>query len=832
MQTWFGKETVRDPSGDVCRFPLKPFAIDVQLVCSKPGRVDVSTVANGEFSFSPTDLSYDEPLSFLDGRVIVEKTVATVHVDRNGQGKGGIRYNDFPSVCTIADGTAFVAYATYTGRDESRIRLESEPDTFEFLNQPACNDQLFVVEIAEGEPGNPVAISEPGIDIFRPAIAASGSGRIAVFWSQNTNEGWHLFASERIGGRWKGPARLTTDDAPNIHAAAVGHGDSIFVAWQHFENAVASIKLGRLSGNGDCLEAISQISDGSADCWTPAIAADDEGNLAIAYDTYEKGDFDIVCARVLPDGSLQGRVSVAESLKYEAKASVAFDKENRLWVVWEEGGERWAKDFTIRPLKTRSGEPIEYQRSIRIACIDGSRLLEPSTPVSSVLTLQQEIRSVFGSPVRERDTIFLKSRRYAFCPKLVCDAEGTLSLIYREHDYIPDKAFVLQNIWSDYITTYENNRWGKPVRVSGSDGFRHSYPAVRSHGVGGIAVAVSGDGRGSLDRLEASRNQNVSFGLYTPVSTPVDSESLHVIEQQSAPVDETVAAERVAIRHVRDYRSVVACDEYRILRGDYHRHTTFSSDGAGDDGAIEDAFRYALDAADLDTMSNGDHDNGGFEYPWYITQKHYDLYTIPGRFVPMFGYERSRGENSTGGHINVIMPRRGVRVLPGFGIEETDESGSVRDTRMLYRFLRETGSVSIPHTIGTHAGPNFADYAPDVEPAVEIYQGCRHAYEYPDCPRGIGEVNGPGFLWSLLKSGKRYGVISGSDHHSTHMSYGMLYVTQMSRDSALEALRKRHCYAATDNILLDVRVGNDYMMGDEIASVEPTAKLHGERRSG
>lgn len=74
-----------------------------------------------------------------------------------------------------------------------------------------------------------------------------------------------------------------------------------------------------------------------------------------------------------------------------------------------------------------------------------------------------------------------------------------------------------------------------------------------------------------------------------------------------------------------------------------------------DDGAIEDAFRYALNGASLDTMSNGDHDNGGVEYSWYLTQKLYDIHHMPPRFILMFGYERSRGENSTGGHWNVIM---------------------------------------------------------------------------------------------------------------------------------------------------------------------------------
>ena len=45
------------------------------------------------------------------------------------------------------------------------------------------------------------------------------------------------------------------------------------------------------------------------------------------------------------------------------------------------------------------------------------------------------------------------------------------------------------------------------------------------------------------------------------------------------------------------------------------------------DGLLEDSWRYALDAGDLDWIGNGDHDNGGgHEYTWWQIQKMTDLY--------------------------------------------------------------------------------------------------------------------------------------------------------------------------------------------------------------
>jgi hypothetical protein len=383
-----------------------------------------------------------------------------------------------------------------------------------------------------------------------------------------------------------------------------------------------------------------------------------------------------------------------------------------------------------------------------------------------------------------------------------------------------------QTIWSDYVAVYEGDQWLRPVRVAGSDGQRHSAPAICTVR-GGVVLACAGDGRasnglGACDRMQNVRSGRLSLGTDGPAPVLV---ALPTPDPPAVP--SSVAAERAAVRRMRDYRVTVADQPLRILRGDTHRHTAFSADSAINDGCIEDAFRYALDAAALDFLSNGDHDNGGSEYAWYITQKFYDVHSLPGAFVPMFGYERSRGESGTGGHRNVLMAERGIRVLPAWKQEQTDAAGSVFDTQMLFRYLRHFGGISIPHTIGTHAGPNFVDYAPDVDPVVEIYQGARNAYEYPDCPRGIKTGNDRGFFWSLLKAGRKYGVIASSDHTSTHMSYAMLYVSEMSRSGVLDALRRRHCYAATDNILLDVRVGDNHMMGDAFtSSVAPVLRIH------
>jgi hypothetical protein len=61
------------------------------------------------------------------------------------------------------------------------------------------------------------------------------------------------------------------------------------------------------------------------------------------------------------------------------------------------------------------------------------------------------------------------------------------------------------------------------------------------------------------------------------------------------------------------------------------------------------------------------------------------------------------------------------------------------------------------------------------------------------------------------------------------MSYCNLWVAAPTRDAIMEAFRKRRIYAATDNILADVRSG-EHFMGEEFTTSEPpiiSVKLRG-----
>src|SRR5262249_9803425 len=272
--------------------------------------------------------------------------------------------------------------------------------------------------------------------------------------------------------------------------------------------------------------------------------------------------------------------------------------------------------------------------------------------------------------------------------------------------------------------------------------------------------------------------------------------------------------------------------KYRILRGEFHRHTEISWDG-GADGSLEDMFRYAIDAAGMDWIRNGDHDNGaGREYSWWLGQKFSQALHVPGALPPMFTYERSVSYPQ--GHRKCMFAKRGIRTLPRLAPREgKKDPGGVHpdDTKMLYRYLKEFGGICAVHTSATNMGTDWRDNDPAVEPIVEIYQGDRMSYEHEGAPRAGYEAKSgkepvnvagwypKGFINLALQKGYKLGFQASSDHWSTHISFFIILSEKRDRESLIEAIKKRHCYGATDNIIVDLRSG-PHVMGDEFKTQE------------
>ncbi len=81
-------------------------------------------------------------------------------------------------------------------------------------------------------------------------------------------------------------------------------------------------------------------------------------------------------------------------------------------------------------------------------------------------------------------------------------------------------------------------------------------------------------------------------------------------------------------------------------------------------------------------------------------------------------------------------------------------------------------------------------------------------------PAQIGGWQPLCFINHAFQKGYRLGFQASSDHWSTHISYCIVLAERHDRQAILDGLKKRHCYGATDNIIVDVRSG-EHVMGDE-----------------
>jgi len=630
--------------------------------------------------------------------------------------------------------------------------------------------------------------------------------------------------------------------------AATDASGRVWIAWQGFRDN--NLEVLAAVQNGDAFGSEKAVSVSTASNWDPAIAASSNGEVAVAWDTYDKGDYDVYLRRLKP-GAEPGQiiqmepVQVAATDDFEARASLAYDARNRLWVAYEVSSPRWGKNFGA--FET-TGAALYEDRNIRVRCFDGDAAFATSSDLTNVLpgppAALRRGRGAKSSRIplapnpnlarnrRPNQNLGPRAAALNSSPQLAVDAGGGVYLAFRSLDGPFNARSPVGSVWFEHVVYFDGHNWMGPVFLPRTDGLLDNNPALLALEPGRLLTISAMDHRQSIpqgigpnaaDRINSdlySADLRLD-GMYPPSPKP---ELMKVQKEVPAPPDPHVAEERKQVALMRDYRIEAGGEQLRILRGDMHRHTEYSVDGTRD-GSLADAYRYLIDGASLDWAGCCDNENGGgHEYFWWLQQKMTDEYKLGDRFVPLFSYEHA--VRYPEGHRNVLLAKRGIRPVPHLAAVAADAPpGPAPDTQMLYKYLALFGGVSVPHTTATDLGTDWRDNDPAVEPVVEIYQGDRQSYEKEDAPRAAtagASLNGwkpLGTVTAALDKGYRLGFVASSDHYSTHISFANVLVNQTGREAIVDAFRKRHVYASTDNIVADVRSG-EHIMGDQFSVTE------------
>ena len=802
------------------------------------------TSSHGNYSVPIGSLAYGAPQRSADNTIEYERLPTYRQIVKAPTEDG------YPAAVIGPNGALYVAYLAFTHGQDFAVRkpVTEMPTDYSALGQPTGGEQLMFAEMQGGQSAapEPVALTEPGGDLLKPALTLDGQGRVWVFWSANVDGNWDVFAKVRTDGKWSAAQRVSTAAGSDFDVAVATDAQGrVWAVWQSLGGNSSDIYAARQEGEG--LGKPAAIAASDANEWSPAIAASADGQVAVAWDTYALGNYDVL-AKVWRDGKWDKEQVIAASLRNECRASLAFDKQNRLWIAYEVSSEGWGKDwgaYDQDPARTA----LYQQRELGVKVLTEGSLYTPEANVNLAMPMPDGARR--GPRAQPR---FL-----AATPRLTVGADGRVWLSARMKIGRFDNP--VGGAWLNFVTTLEPTGWRTAFLTPGTDGFLHEPNVLLPAPDSGLYVVSTSDGgfraaatmgpqpgkakprtaglppattRSYGQYPDRDFNQEISVADTGPMPA-VDGEVKLVAAAAEQPAGPSPEAREEAqqVAAIRAYRAEVEGKPTRIQRGEFHRHTEISPDGQGD-GTLFDMWRYAIDMGQLDWLGCGDHDNGnGREFTWWITQKTTALFNMPGLFMPVYSYERSC--NYPDGHRNVVFAQRGIRTLPrlqGGAGKDMDALGpdaerpSSPDTQMLYGYLSAFDGVCASHTSGTDMGTDWRDNNPKVEPVVEIYQGCRQSYERPDAPRSmsapyaLGGWRPFGFVSLALKKGYRLGFQSSSDHVSTHISYCNVWVQGTSQEAVLEGMRQRHVYGATDNIIAEVRSG-EHFMGDDFTVKQP-----------
>jgi len=766
--------------------PRAVFPNGIYATVSGAGAARFHVFGAGDFTFSLADLDARRQLSFDKGNIEVEEVARPFGLSTGGEA-------DFPSIAADGAGHVAVVWQEFLGNRDRLVTREWRG--------------------AQWSPPEVIEVRETA-DILRPCAAYDGRGQLHVLWSAQVDANWDLYERHKSGTSWSAIERLTTAEGSDFNQRLVADArGNLWLAWQGFRNGQSDIFL--KTWREGAWGAETKVSESQANDWEPALAAAENGTVWVGWDTYDRGNYDVL-VRAFVDGQPGPVRAITRSPRFEAHASLACDKQSRLWIAFDEAEANWGKDYGY--LVKTAGNPLYQSRKLRFVRLTGDVLEEPDVPLEAAFPLYLP--------------------RFLQNPQIAVTADGKLAVaalqLTKSNSVI--EVWGANGIWENALFTLDGGGWHRNQAIPQSSGANDSRVAVAATLDGGLWAAWAADARDF--NVARPGRQNV-FAAIVPQERGAGEIRFRPFVERPELSSSTHPKEAEDLQTVRGYRIRSQGAEYRILRGDLHRHTSLSTDGVGD-GSLWDFYRYALDAASLDFSTVTDHQGGATSYNWWKTQKSTDLFLNPGRLTTLYAYERSVVYPN--GHRNIVFTHRGVPILPIDPAEQTGPDaggGPVRSAEAVLPYLRQYNGIAFRHTTTTDQGTDWQDHDGTLEPLVEVYQGHRVVYEHEGGPKGAtaeklyAQRSGyrpAGFIWNALAKGYRMGMEAASDHCSTHISYSCIVSTGAGRDDLVDAMRKRHSYGATDNIVLDFRVeagGREYLGGDEIpATRDYTLKVN------
>jgi hypothetical protein len=652
--------------------------------------------------------------------------------------------------------------------------------------------------------GGTAAVVEGPEDLFRPTAAITADGTPWLLFGRSVDSVVGVWACRFDGAAWSEPELVSTTDGPSFNQEVLAHPDgSLHVCWQGRAGSGFGIFARRFAG---VWEEPRWVSDGATgNAWDPTLAAAPDG-MAYAWSEYDGGSYAIV----LRQGGVLRRLTAGSD--YALHPSLATTTDGRLWCAFDlitVHGHGGSGPTRLRPRERRdvfggmreAGDSVppellpEVSATIRVVWVDGDELVTPPGELAPGL-------NVVPSAL----------------PRLYAAADGGLVVGYRVHRQLP----LMTYYWEAAAQVLGPDGWGPPTTFTGTDATLEEVALAD-----GLLVTQS-DGR--LDRAlgwtEGFGGRECPYladhhGAVIWHGVHGAGQIVRARVESAGPA--AVGGDRAALissdGRTEDRRWVTGeqpdryeASGYTLYWGDLHRHSLVSRCTSGDEPSLEDFYRYAWDVNSYDFWAVTDHSENSTAYQWWSLQKIADLLHVPGRFVPLYGFEWTSADT---GHQNVIYGdvARGAPIFSAFAAGTTTPAG-------LWRALAghpDHPAITIPHHPGSAMVHNDWDYHdPRYSRLVEVFQACRGNYESESCFRQYSDGTAAGtFMLDGLRRGHRFGLIASSDHGHGASYVGVL-ARSLSRSDVFDGLwSRRTCAATTRGVIADLQLG-PHLMGSEV----------------
>jgi len=646
--------------------------------------------------------------------------------------------------------------------------------------------------IKEGQYENPTAVCLPG-------------GEPIVAWNRISNGKWDVQLTQYKNSNPSKPISFSAPKGRAVNPKLVaGENGNVWLVWENYYHAKFSIYLSKYQ-NGDWTTPKQMTPDNKV-CFDPALAEGKDGKVYLAYGTTDGFHQNIEMlifksnsikpGKIVPvaiGGGLKNRVNL------NTKPALAFDKNNRLWISWENNRNTSRLD---------DGDNFTGDRCCSMICYSDGKLLE----------------SASGK--------WLFDNKNDHLPTFVTDSKNNLYAFTRCGGDFAGNPF-----WSFRVSSLHPGGWSKPeIILSTKQKGQTSLPAVIFNNKNEFWLAWRLEQFGKSEegiKIKKTRINlsNFSFPEIKHVTEKIELKPTLVEEYHPETITTNVGG-----RHrIERKKMVYNGEEYTLLLGDLHEHSEGSYCWpAGADGILHDDYRYGLYSEGYDFVGMTDHTNSMDEAFWRKNLRIADFYNEEGYYIaipsaewtlsPKRGYQTIP---SGVGHRNVIFAstkeaekfiRNGNEIFSEFS-PECDSSPK------LWKLIRQKNidCVAIPHHVTDEVHPTDWDVRDEkIEPIVELFQ-CRGNAEYRGCPRENNLARHRTTHWdktfvdyALREKGYKLGFIGSGDHNSMGVGLAALWVKEVSRKGIIEALRARRTFGTTgDKMFVEFKV-NNVLMGETV----------------